>query len=207
MVREDFELGKKIRTLRIACGLTLKKLSQETGFNKSHLSKIENAKSSPPIATLSKIAKVLGVGMSNFFREGSSDGRFVLTRAKEMVKVVRGGNLLGYTYRSLNYTKRLKKLDAFDAFIVTFPLRPRRNNVVFDHEGEEMVYILTGELEFTFDGKVYLLKEGDCIHFDASYPHKALCAGRKDTKALLIVSEMIRSSNLARYGPNRGDKA
>jgi mannose-6-phosphate isomerase-like protein (cupin superfamily) len=57
----------------------------------------------------------------------------------------------------------------------------------FDHEGEEFFYVLEGEIKFFYGDKEYLLKEGDCLYFDSSIPHRGEGIGKKPAKALAVI--------------------
>ena len=52
-------IGKTIHALRSRGGLRLEDLARRAGFTKGFLSKIENGKSSPPIATLMRPLQAL----------------------------------------------------------------------------------------------------------------------------------------------------
>jgi ribosome-binding protein aMBF1 (putative translation factor) len=54
-------VGKKIKELREAAGLTQVKLAEKAGLPQSHISRIENAEYSPTNITIAKIAKALNV--------------------------------------------------------------------------------------------------------------------------------------------------
>ena len=72
---EDFDIGVKIKALRTSKKKTLQDVANETGFSPALISQIENNNVSPPIATLSKVAKVLGVRVGYFFKdEGPEEG-------------------------------------------------------------------------------------------------------------------------------------
>lgn len=181
---ENLALAKSIKKFRIDKGLTLAQLAEKTGFNVSYISKIENAKNSPPIATLSKIARALGINIADLFKDTYPQEIFALTKACERIKVARQGHFIEYSYESINHRKKKKN---FDAFIVTLPGQSKPSSLLFDHEGEEMLYVLEGVIEFNFNNNIYKLKEGDCIHFDSSYPHNGRSAGDRESKALLII--------------------
>ncbi len=183
-MKEDFGLAKKLRTFRLQKGFTLEQLAARTNFNKSYLSKIENAKNTPPIATLSRIAQSLEMSIADFFKEDDADEIFALTRLNERIPVAGNGNVLGHSYESINHKKKRK---SFDAFVVTFPVQKEAKEVLFDHEGEEMVYVLQGALSFRHKNNVFVLKKGDCAHFDSRHPHNAHCRGNKEAKALIII--------------------
>jgi len=40
-----------------------------------------------------------------------------------------------------------------------------------EHEGEELGYILDGQLELTVENDTYVLNPGDSFHFDSRRPH------------------------------------
>ena len=63
------KIADRIRHIRKNKGLTLAQLGENVGLSKGLLSRIENNQVSPPIATLSKIARDLEVAISIFFEE------------------------------------------------------------------------------------------------------------------------------------------
>jgi len=179
----DRQIGGHLKVLRAARGMTLDRLAVATGLTKSYLSKIQNSRKLPPIATLSRIAQALGTGIGSFFgdileaREGAS-----IVRGNERLPVVRGGTAFGYDYVSLAH-KRLSK--RMEPFVFTFPSKIDRH-VFFDHGGEEFVFILSGTVEFQVGDERWTLEEGDSIYFDAAIPHRGWSVGR-DAKALVVV--------------------
>ena len=60
----ESQIGKNIKTLRLAQKLTIKALSEKAGITKGYLSKVENSDKAPPVSTLLVIAKALGVTIS-----------------------------------------------------------------------------------------------------------------------------------------------
>ncbi len=65
----DHIAGRRIRQARQNAGMTLETLASQAGISKALLSKIENSKVSSPLATFSKISKVLGVPLSDLLKE------------------------------------------------------------------------------------------------------------------------------------------
>lgn len=59
--------------------------------------------------------------------------------------------------------------------------------VIFQHEGEEFMYVLEGTHEFTYDGKKYILKKGDSIYFDSRIPHSGRSLGNKKARILTVI--------------------
>lgn len=178
------EIGKRIRELRTNKGYSLDELSKKTGFAKSYLSQIENLKREPSISALSQIAYVLGVDLLFLLtgEEQEADAKkFTLVKKEERKAVHRPPGSLSYTYESVTYKKRDRLVEGF---VVTmgseFPLEP------FVHEGQEFVYVLEGKQEFIYDGKTYLMEEGDCYYFDSDRPHYSRSINDRPCKVLVV---------------------
>jgi transcriptional regulator with XRE-family HTH domain len=180
---EELRIVKKIRSLRLQNKLTLQKMAERTGFTKSYLSMVESGKKSPPIATLSKIAKALDVDIAAFFEQKRPEDRITWVQKGKGKVVVRDGTVFGYRYESVAPTKRQKRMEPF---IVTH-LPKSKEGGWFDHEGEELFYVLEGKIRFLYGDKEYLLKEGDCLYFDSSIPHRGVGIGKKPAKALAVL--------------------
>ena len=63
------EIGKKIKELRVAKGLTQEELADRSELSKGFISQLERDLTSPSIATLMDILQCLGTTVSEFFRE------------------------------------------------------------------------------------------------------------------------------------------
>jgi len=180
---DELKIAKKIRHTRLKNNLTLQKVAERTGFTKSYLSMIETGKKSPPIASLSKISQALDVDIAAFFEQKKPEDNFILVRKNERKIVVRDGTIFGYRYESIAPTKRRKKMEPF---IITLPSHSKEGNR-FDHEGEELFYVLEGKTNFFYGDKKYSLGKGDCIYFDSSNPHRGEGVGKKPAKALVVI--------------------
>ena len=180
---DHLSIAKKIRRLRQYHKMTLEKMAQKTGFTKSYLSMIERGKKSPPIATMSKIAKALQVDMGAFFEQKKPEDHISIVRKASRQTVVRDGNIFGYRYDSLAQTKRYKKMEPF---VITLPNRSIERGY-FDHEGEELFYVLEGRISFLYGDKTIMLEEGDCVYFDSSIPHRGEGVGDQVARALVVI--------------------
>jgi len=177
-------IGKRIRDVRHDKGLSLDELSKRTGFAKSYLSQIENLKREPSISALSQIAHVLEVDVL-FLLSGEiqNSGAQSLTIVKkgERKTVNRPSGSIAYIYDSITYRKADRLMEGFIVTIgFEFPPEP------FVHEGQELTYVLEGTHEFVYDGKTYLLEEGDCYYFDSNKPHFSRGVGEKPSKLLVV---------------------
>ena len=85
----EYNIGSKIKELRKARKLTLQDVARETGFSPALISQIENNNVSPPIATLSKIARFFDVKIGLFFEEDEVDCKYEVVRKHERRDVSR----------------------------------------------------------------------------------------------------------------------
>jgi len=182
MLNED-QIGKSIKRLRLDRQLTQQDLAYSAGITKSYLSKIENSDSSPPVSTLINLAKALGVKLDSFFNEQESQTIACLVRRGERQPMPRRGSPFGYTYEPIahKYPKR-----HMEPYFVTIP-PSKKFSSVFQHVGEECIVILEGEVELTVGNMEMILKQGDSIYFDPSYPHAIRCKGPKAAQCLLVI--------------------
>ena len=59
--------------------------------------------------------------------------------------------------------------------------------VAYKHEGEEFIFVMAGELEFTLGSKVHVLKTGESIHFNSDVPHKLKSLSSEQTQCLVVL--------------------
>ena len=179
---EEKKIAEKIRNLRSEKNITLDYLGQKTGFTKGYLSKLENAKKVPPIATLSKIARALGVEIADFFDKEKNHVAYSMVRKSERKPVIRDGTLFGYHYESIAYKKHHKKMEPF---IITL-IPHAKDHTIFDHRGEELMFVLEGKIKVFLRDEIHFLEEGDCLYFDSGNPHRGECIGDKEAKVLIV---------------------
>jgi len=184
----EYNIGAKIKKLRKARKLTLQDVARETGFSPALISQVENNNVSPPIATLSKIARFFDVKISIFFEEEEEERKFeVVKRGERRVVsrvISRTGTGHGYTYEALSFRKRNKKMEPF---MLTVSERAR-DEALYNHEGEEFLLILKGRAEILLEEERILLEEGDAVYFDSSLKHRLLSYDGGEVEVLAIVT-------------------
>jgi quercetin dioxygenase-like cupin family protein len=66
----------------------------------------------------------------------------------------------------------------------------RAGNEHFRHEGEEWIYVLSGQISLSLAGEIYELSAGDAVHFDSRQPHRVIARGKKAPEILLVASPL-----------------
>jgi len=188
MATVDFNIGSKIKKLRKARKLTLQEVARETGFSPALISQIENNNVSPPIATLSKLARFFDVKMGLFFEDAEEESKFEVVRRHERRVVSRviskAGTGHGYTYEALSFRKRNKKMEPF---LLTVSERAAEETL-YTHEGEEFLLIIRGRAEVILEDQRLILDEGDAVYFDSSLKHRLLSYDGQEVQVLAVVT-------------------
>ena len=178
----EYNIGSKIKELRKARKLTLQDVARETGFSPALISQIENNNVSPPIATLSKIARFFDVKIGLFFEEEEVDCKYEVVRKAERREVSRvisvAGTGHGFTYEALSFRK---------PFVVSVASRPEEETL-YNHDGEEFLLILKGKAEILLEDERIILEEGDAVYFDATLRHRLLACDEGEVQVLAIVT-------------------
>ncbi len=185
---DALQLGAKIRKLRQRRSLTLQDVSALSGLSKSLLSQIENEASAPPISTLVRIAKALGVQIGYFFRHESSARRISVVRKDARHEVAIGPHSRpeqsGYRYIPLAYPLANQHMEPF---LVHFAPNSESADSYFRHSGEEFIYVQEGRLEFKGGDQTIVIEPGDSLYFESSMPHMVRNLGSMPAAALAVI--------------------
>jgi transcriptional regulator with XRE-family HTH domain len=158
------ELGRRIKLLRIARGLTLKDLERRGHISATHVSEIERGKASPTVGALARIARALEVRPATLVEPRVLPEVAVTRSAERVRRRVRWGNA------SLDPVAEPVQGASVSAQMVTLPIG-REPALVHRHEGEEWLTVLSGSAEIRIEDETHVLREGDSLHFRAHLLH------------------------------------
>ena len=87
------DIGKKIQSLRLQCGLTQKELADRAELSKGFISQLERNLTSPSIVTLTDILECLGTTPGEFFMERGEE-KVAFSESDMFEKVEEGKSVL-----------------------------------------------------------------------------------------------------------------
>ncbi len=180
----QYDIGAKLRQLRLRKKIALVDLGKHTGFSASMLSQLENGKLIPTLPTLARIAMVFDVSLEHFFSEKVARRVFSIVRAEERLRFPERPDspIPGYFFEVLSFGASDKSLDAY---LAEFPFRHRSEAQEHSHDGSEFVHVLQGVLAINYQSEEHILYPGDSVYFDASEAH--CYYGQSDTPTTAIV--------------------
>jgi len=168
-----------IAQLRKKKGESLEELSADTGLSVSHLAKIEEGTDFTPVGDILKIARALTI-----------DPGQLLSSGKDNEKELEEKRIQDFRKREEAYQYEVLTPEAkrshLRAFRVSIPPRSEHPKVNYQHEGEEMVYVLKGQVEIQVGQKKHNLKKEETLHFNSGIRHTLKNPG--NTIAVLLVA-------------------
>ena len=169
-------VGKKIKKARTQKKMTLDQVANDTGCSVDYLKLVERGKEMPPVGTLLQIARALQID-SGFLLESQEKVR----RQRSQALDKRTDN---YAYTTLAPGAENKHLKAFR---VQIEARASHKGVGYQHEGEEFVYVLTGEVTVAVGDHLNHLGPADAIHFNSSIQHHIKNTGKEPAELLVVI--------------------
>lgn len=184
-------VGSKLRTVREERGLSQRELAKRAGISTNAVSLIERDENSPSVSTLQNLAGALNVKMSYFF-DDHDPTQVLHVKANHRPAISSKGVQIEGLDGKLNYQE-------MEPFLVTLEPNSGSGERQVVHTGHEMVYCLTGNVEYLIDGQIYALAEGDILLFEAHLPH--LWRNVTEKKAVLLL--VLQSSGQAAQSVER----
>ena len=183
-------VGAKIKGLRETKNLTLEEIAERSGLSVEQIQSIENDVNLPSLGPLIKIARALGVRLGTFMDDNGALGPIVC-RAKDREKDSSISFSNGATdarkhmeYHPLAQQKAGRHMEPF---VIDINPEENPNFQLSDHEGEEFIYVMEGEVELVYGKETYHLTEGDTIYYDSIVKHHLHGAPGKSAKILAVV--------------------
>ena len=156
-------VGHKIKGIRESKNLTIEEISERSGLSAEQILSIENDENLPSLGPLIKIARALGVRL----------GTFIATDARKHME-----------YHPLAQQKAGRHMEPF---VIDINPEDTPNFQLSEHEGEEFIYVMNGEVEIVYGKDTYTLKEGDSIFYDSIVKYHVHGAPGKSAKILAVV--------------------
>jgi electron transfer flavoprotein alpha subunit len=170
--------GSLIRQLRTARDWSVEELAQRTGQTPDFIVQVEEERLSPPVGFILNMAQSMQVDPGTFLR-------------REEQTALRDRRAQAYYRRTHEYSYATLTPEAQNnhlrAFMVTIEPHHAHKPVAYKHEGEEFIYVLEGDLEFTLDSRAHVLKTGESIHFNSDVPHKLKSLSNTPTRCLVVL--------------------
>ncbi|BEV45652.1 XRE family transcriptional regulator [Afipia carboxidovorans] len=176
-------LGERIRFARQQRGMSLEQLATATGLTKSYLSKVERQLAVPSITTALKVSRVFGQTVGQLLGESLDESSLCIVRKNERHRFLKNDTHNGYNIEAIASSLPHKRMEPF----VMRPPHKFHSDRRFTHAGEELIFVLSGQIEIEFIDRTVLLEAGDALYFNSHNPHRSRSIGETRAEALVVV--------------------
>lgn len=186
---EENHVGVTIRQLREGQGLSIEDLAEQCSSSPKLIEQLEAGKLVPSLAPLIQIARGLGVRLGTLLEDDLHSGP-VIVRQGHSASVVRFSGIAPSSSSStLDFFPLAthKKDRHMEPFVIDVHPTVSEDCTLSSHEGEEFIYVLSGELEVIYGKESHKLCPGDSIYYDSVVPHQVQTAGENDARILAVV--------------------
>ena len=156
-------LGRAIRALRSEKDLSLSQLALAASIDKGYLSRVERGLKVPSVAIILRISTVLEVSAAQLFGAAENHELLFVTRAGDLS--ADDGN---YHMRLLTQSDGSSGLEVF----LMFPPETLRDEPEAEHRGEELLFVVEGQVEINFPDDNLVLNKGDSVQFPGPLRHQ-----------------------------------
>ena len=180
---EKMVVGKRIKELRAKRGLSLRALAELSRLSTNAISLIERGGNSPTVSSLHSLATALDVPITAFF-EQQGDGQVIHLKKDRRPK----SETAGVSMENLGSGLPNQQLEPF---LMTIEPGGSSTSSQITHSGEELVYVLKGNLMCKIREQEYHLEVGDSLLFLASQPHIYLNQSSKSAQIIIVFQPMV----------------
>ncbi len=161
----DQEIGRRLKGIREAYGLSQRQLARQAGVANATISQIEAGKLNPTVSMLKKVLDGIPISLGEFFGDEFEARDRVFFRADELTEIADGG--VSFRQVGKNVSNR-----AIQLIRECYQPGAGTGKHAITHEGEECGIVLSGRLEVTVGDETAVLGKGDAYYFRSSQPHR-----------------------------------
>ncbi|WP_165949835.1 helix-turn-helix domain-containing protein [Micromonospora sp. KC207] len=177
-------VGRQLRLLRRARGLTLAELASRAGCTDGYLANVEKGVTTPTLSSIATLAAVLGSDMTAFFP----------TKPREQVHIHRADEL-DHLRVAASGTETYTVLSArsvnpsFTGLLDE--ILPSPAGTSYSYFGERFLLMLDGTVELRIGSTAYPLGPGDSLHYSSHPDHLLRVTSATPATILWIVTPAL----------------
>lgn len=178
------DLGGRLKAVRTRQGLSQTDLAKLVGVTPSTISQVESNMIYPSLPALFKMAEVLSVDVSAFFKDAAEVARPSVFTADDAVgfkfQNLPKGSLSGTRLTGVDFEAKA------DPYLIEIPVRTTLPFHFFVHKGEEFGYVLAGELQVKIGSSREKLTAGDVVYLTTDIPSQWKNTGTETARMIWL---------------------
>jgi transcriptional regulator with XRE-family HTH domain len=154
----SFEIGTKIKELRMKSGISQKDLADKVDLTPSFISQLESNQIVPSLHSFMQICNALGVSLSATFEKKAGEADWLIRKEKTFSQLLHKDN-------GARSFRILKNGTMTGSLIIIEPYAKAKGDMIVA-EGKKLLYVLKGDISVTINGKVETLRPGDSLYLN-----------------------------------------
>lgn len=183
---QDFDVGSRLREVRMAAGLSQRALAKRAGVTHGQISLLETNRNSPSVASLRKILGGIPMTLAEFFEPERVEVDQVFFRAKDLTDLTSLISSADNSARPQIVLKQVGDARTHNLQVMHEQYAPGADTGVtlLEHNAHEGGVVVSGQIEVTVGSQRRVLSSGEAYLFDSRVPHRFRNVGKTD--AILI---------------------
>lgn len=173
-------IGARLRAIRQTKALSGREVAERAGVTAAYLSRLENGKISPTVASLTRVMQALGESVAALFDDTTNVDTPIVRRADR--HLVRSHGVEDYRVTP-RWADRLEILET-----VVAPGNGSGNEPYAHPGDQECVIVLDGTLRIWLAERDYTLELGDSITFACRTPHRWFNPSDTPARAFWVIT-------------------
>lgn len=177
----DMKVGDRIHTYRERLNMSVEDLAETSGVNDQVIVAIEEGQAFPALGVLVKLSRALGQRLGTFMDDQFNPDPVIVSAAERVFEKTSHKMALaeGLRYAPLGRGKPDRHMEPFFIDVAAGSSAP-----LSSHEGEEFLFILTGEALLLYGVESHILRTGDSVYYNSLVPH-AVCSSHNTASTIL----------------------
>jgi len=178
-------VGKKLKEIRLKKEMTIQVLAEKSHVSSNMISRIERGLTIPSVDILMRLATVFKKSINYFVEDVSSSHEVVMTRPGQRDKTVYDDIQLNMQTES--FTSGLRDPQFMSFYCAIKPGGTSGEQHMY-HPGDELIYLIEGQLRVEFVDDFYVLDAGDSLSFKSHLPHRWTNIGQGQAHVIWTLS-------------------
>lgn len=177
-------IGKKIKEIREAQGMKLIELADKSNVQLATLSRIENMKMVGTLDSHIKIAKALGIDVTDLYRD--------MVTEEQKTRLSTPRTITDYFMHNDKASQEILTSNVLSKKMMPCLLKLApggRTNKEQNRPGtEKFIFVLEGKIEVKAGKETYLLGPNNTLYFDATVEHWVANVGKNPARAVILAT-------------------
>lgn len=178
-------IGTKLKSIRLKRNFTIQALAECSRVSSNMISRIERGLTIPSVEILLKLATVFDKSINYFVEEVSNTHEIVYSSTGHRDTTVYDDP--SGVMSTESFTSGLRD-PQFMSFYCTIKAGGTSGKKNMYHPGDELIYIVAGQLSITIADEIHELHSGDSLSFKSHLPHRWYNSASSKTKVIWTLS-------------------